>query len=360
MRFFLTLIIAMLFTSCATMPAVSSEDKAAARKLVAEGTQLHDKGRYDEAISKYAEALKIDSENTAALYETAFSYYSKQDYNKSVAFAKKCLEIKPDFTPEVYVILGSILDEKGKPDVALAIYAKGISYFPDYYNLYFNRGITLMNLKKNSEALEAFKQSLLLNPNNASANLAMAKLYAASGRKIPAILASSRSLMLNSKAPKATAAFDVLVNQLNEGVSDSDNPADPEKKEITLTLNINKDLKEGDFTEVDLSLMVFKSARQKLKPADKSAVQSRSDELDIIINSMQGLTEKEVPKGFAWEYYGPYFSAIQKQGLTETFSYYIQQVSGEKEVTDWIEKNKEKVGWLLEFNKNFVWKGKSK
>jgi len=69
-------------------------------------------------------------------------------------------------------------------------------------------------------------------------------------------------------------------------------------------------------------------------------------------------TDKKA-KGFAWNYYRPYFSELSKQKHVEAFAYYIQQGSNALEIASWLSQNTEKVDAFLNWSKNYVWyKGK--
>jgi len=57
--------------------------------LIDEGVALHDQGQYQQAIDKYKEALKLDSNSVTAIYEMAFSYFSLKDYDETEGLCRK-------------------------------------------------------------------------------------------------------------------------------------------------------------------------------------------------------------------------------------------------------------------------------
>ena len=117
----------------------------AIQNLVNEGVQLHEQGLYDEAIAKYKEAEKKAPKNVLVKYELAFSYHAKRELDKALTYAKKAAKLNPKEVGEnLYSLMGSIYDEKGMPDSALAIYREGFSKEPNSANIPYNATITFM------------------------------------------------------------------------------------------------------------------------------------------------------------------------------------------------------------------------
>ncbi len=101
--------------------------------------------------------------------------------------------------------------------MALKIYDEGLKKYPDYYHLYFNKGITLATSRKNEEAIKAFQASTKLNPNHPGSFNALAVL--SSSNRIASILASSRYLILDNKSTRAKGNLDAIISLMNKGVS---------------------------------------------------------------------------------------------------------------------------------------------
>src|SRR5678816_4858165 len=85
---------------CAAVPAFAqgapsrepSKTTPEQEALIQAGVELHDKGQYDEAIAKYQAVLAQSPSDVTAMFEMAFSYLSKRDFDKSFELAKKgCL-----------------------------------------------------------------------------------------------------------------------------------------------------------------------------------------------------------------------------------------------------------------------------
>src|ERR1700748_904740 len=83
-----------------------------AQSLIKQGIELHNAGKYDEAIAKFGEVLKTDPENGYANYETAFSLYASKKGTDAVPYLDKAVKTdNQKLAVASYVLLGSIYDE---------------------------------------------------------------------------------------------------------------------------------------------------------------------------------------------------------------------------------------------------------
>ena len=60
-------------------------------QIVSQGIELHDAGKYQEAVDTYAKALAIDSLNGLVHYEMSLSYFSMKDFEKCLYHSEKTL-----------------------------------------------------------------------------------------------------------------------------------------------------------------------------------------------------------------------------------------------------------------------------
>ena len=133
----------------------------AVKNLIDQGVQFHEQGQYDEAIAKYKAAEKKDPKNALIKYEMAFTYHAKHELDKALTYAKAATKLKTDGIDEnLYSLIGSIYDEKGMPDSAIALYRKGFEKVPNSSNIPYNATITYMRQNNADSAYAWIKRSI--------------------------------------------------------------------------------------------------------------------------------------------------------------------------------------------------------
>ena len=125
--------------------------------------------RFDQALEKFENALKVNPENPRAYFAIGYLYQEKlnkpaealEAYNQAIA-------LDPNYAL-AYNNRGNLKDELGDPDGAMEDYNQAISLDPNYALTYINRGI-LKNAKEDLDgAMEDYNQGIALDPKNAAA-----------------------------------------------------------------------------------------------------------------------------------------------------------------------------------------------
>ncbi|WHF51826.1 tetratricopeptide repeat protein [Chryseobacterium gotjawalense] len=333
---------------------IYSQNKTEADKKVNEGISLHDSGKFDHAISKYDEALILDKDNSFALTEKAMSLESSKKYDNAIEICKHILKLYPnEDNKTVYITYGNALDHSGKSDLALKVYDAGLVKYPNYYQLYFNKGITLFNAKENEKAIQAFQTATKLNPNHTSSFNALAVLN--SSNRIPSILASSRYLTLDNKSPRAKGNLDAIISQMKKGVSQKDdNSISLSIDEETLN-KANKNKKtENNFSSVDLVLSMSAALDFDEKNKDKTEIQKFIDKFKSMCEVMKEVKKNQ--KGYYWEFLVPYYLEMNNKNLIEPFANIIYLSYQNKEAIDYKEKHSDKIEEFYKWSKNYNWK----
>lgn len=334
------------------------QNKLDAEKLVDEGIAYHDKGDYEGAILRYDKALKLDNDNLLALAEKAFSLLSSQRYEESIQYCQRAIETHPgeNGLKTVYVTLGNATDALKKTDKSIEIYDEGIKQFPDYYQLYFNKGITLWYVKKDDNALLCFQKAAKLNPGHASSHNAIARLSINTGKRIPALLAYCRFLVLEPQSNRAKENLESVRKLLKANVEQTG------KKSINLSINpdllgdttVTGKPRENSFSAIDMILSMETALDFEKKNAKKTEVERFSMKLETICSSLKELGNDN--HGFFWDYYVPYFTELKDKRLIEPFSYIVFASSTDPDTINWLKLNKAEVDKFYEWSKSFKWK----
>jgi len=198
-------LIILLLAFALVNPSFSQDDVNA---LIEEGIQLHDKGEYEAAIAKYNQVLKNNPSNTRALYEKSYTLMLMKKYEECEVICIQLLKTN-DYRKEVIVQYGSLLDMTNRQKESLEVYNKGIKEFPDFFLLYYNKGITLSGLSRDEEAMESFQHALKYKPLHASSHNAIGRMIKKDNR-MPAIMAFVTFLIVEPQTERAVIFFPLV------------------------------------------------------------------------------------------------------------------------------------------------------
>ena len=325
----------------------STEDQT---RLTKEGVALHDKGDYDGAISRYAQVLRENPANVEALYEMSFSYFLKEDCQKSLEMALRAAQYKSDLLGKIYGEIGNCQDDLGRPKEAIETFKAGIKLLPANFLLHYNLGLTYARSGQWEDARVEVKKSALLNPNHAGSQHLLGVIFDKGGYKIPALLAASRFLVLEPVSKRSETALQLTQKIMQAGVS----PA-KDGKNISVILGTGQKKDEGDFESIDLFMGLMKAGNYIEENKDKSEIKHLVDNFNSLFAMLSESTSKSDRSKFTWKYYVPYFVEMKKQGHVEAFAYYINQRSSIAEVNDWLKQNQNKVSDFLSWSKSYGW-----
>lgn len=311
-------------------------------ELIQKGVELHEAGKYDEAIQQYKKVLQIDENSSAAMYESSFSYFSKGDYVSSVSFADQVIKLNQGYIKEAMLIKGSALDNQGLSEQAILVYEAAAEKFPYDHLLFYNLGLTYYGLKKNLKAEDALLAALELNPDHASSHLLLAYLKINEGKRIEPILVLYTFLLLEPDTERAKQAYKLLVELQKQGVRENNDT----KGGIEIELNGD----ENEFQTAELMLSLQEASQQIKTDEKKSEIEYFIQKTEALVITLDGL--KKDKKGVWWEFYGDLLFRIEKAKHLKAFCYYISWTSPEKEVTEWLETNQKALEdfgkWLQE------------
>jgi Flp pilus assembly protein TadD len=138
----LRIILILLFYAL-FFPANIQQTQAKSRDAEAHnnrGNTHADKGQYDQAISEYTKALKMDPRYTEAYYNRGYAYTSKGQSDDAIRDFNKALDLNPKYA-KAYHIRGIAYATKGQYGQALSDYTKALELNPQDAIAYCNRGI---------------------------------------------------------------------------------------------------------------------------------------------------------------------------------------------------------------------------
>lgn len=338
--------------------ATTSEHEA----IIRAGIELHDKGQYDAAIAKYQEVLSASPSDVTALFEMAFSYLSKRDFDKSFELAKQGAEFKSDLLPMFYDVMASSLDSKGQPQQAVEMYRKGIALAPDASQLYFNMAVTYREtLNQPNEARLALQQAAAIEPLHPGVQLLLGQVYQATGYTTPAFLALSTFLVLDPGGAQALPGYGLWRALLKGGVDPL-----PDAPAMSAMPTPNRGMRggtqapaastdEGDFSSVDAQFAPTHAAFMKKLDDGTPEIEALVAQVDRLLGALPVERSGPAAQSFVNTHYVPFFIALKQQNFVEPFVYWASQRAPVPGVTDWLRANEPKVRQFLDWASRYSW-----
>jgi len=330
--------------------------------IIRAGIELHDKGQYDAAIAKYQEVLTASPADVTALFEMAFSYLSKRDFDKSFELAKRGAEFKSDLLPMFYDVMASSLDSKGQPQQAVEMYRKGIALAPDASQLYFNMAVTYReSLNQPDEARLALQQAAAIEPLHPGVQLLLGQVYQASGYTTPALLALSTFLVLDPGGGQALPGYGLWRAILKGGVDPL-----PDAPPMSATPTPNRGMRggtqttaartdEGDFSSVDAQLAPTHAAFMQKLDDGTPEIEALVAQVDRLFGALPAAPTGPAAHSFVNTHYVPFFIALKQQNFVEPFVYWASQRAPVPGVTEWLRANEPKVRQFLDWASRYSW-----
>ncbi len=340
MKTFLSIILVALLILCGRAPLRAQDldpgpSTPAQDSLLTAGMALHDKGDYDGAIAAYATILKENPANVMAIAEMSMTYFAKQDFANTIKYAQEGLKYRWKYRAHLYLNLGNAYDMLGKSEEAIAAYRKGLEAKPADYLLHYNLGLAYDRNSDFLGAREHYHAALKARPTHASSHLALGHLYRKMNKRIPAIFAYARFLELEPNSSRSADAALFLRSLLSDSLSTRVTGT----HERTISVTPDSDEVDGDLTVLALTLAMTQTVRVAKDTVYSSPLDAIRSDLTNFFEITLELMDKDHGPGFCWEYYAPYFAAIQEKGYTDTF---VRLIFGagtdrqkEKEFKEW-------------------------
>jgi tetratricopeptide (TPR) repeat protein len=316
--------ILLLIMLSAFSPFAYAQTKDDAKALVKQGIALHDDEKYDGAIAKYIEAIKIDPEYYTAYYEVAYTLQAQGKPLDAIPYLKKALLLNPS-KGEAYNMLGNIYDDDKQTEKALDYYRKGIAADPQYQRLYFNIAITYYAQKQYVDAEANALTAVKLEPKHASSQRIFALASNRQNKLGQSLLGWCSFLLIEPQTKRSTEALGYVKAIINNGVKKTG------EKSVSITINEN-DLSSSNLM-MPLSVTNATSGKKNLSATDSLTLQLTSlFELSHLITG-----DKEKP--FIASYYSDFFEKLAKSGNMPAFARYISLSAYKDENLAWFKEH---------------------
>ncbi len=303
MKFLLSLVTTGLSWCClaqSTLPPL-----VASGSLIEAGEKLYDEKKYEEAIAKYGQVSRNDTNYAWALSELALTYTALEKYDQAIAAAREGLERPSSVMLDLYVKLGNAYDGAKQPEKALATYEEGLARFPHSHELHHEKGVALVLMKRNAEAIQSFQKALEKSFFYAPSHYALGILCGEAGYPVQGMLSLMTYVVLKPESEKAPGALVLLENMVTD------------EKELA------KPAQSVGITDAFPEITRLVRARLALQ----GQYEFKTDMRYKAVKQVQLMLEKlpaNPPATDLWtRTYAPMYRKLWEEGLFEPFTYYL-------------------------------------
>jgi tetratricopeptide (TPR) repeat protein len=231
------------------------------------GYALYQKGRAEEAITQYREALHINPANAKAHYNLGVALFHKGKVEEAISQYQEALHINPA-NEEAHNNLGIALFQKGKAEEAISHFLAALQITPDDAQIHHNLGNAFYQKGRVDEAITQFQEALQFKPDFAETHYSLGNALRQKGRVDEAIVQYQETLQFKPSHGEAHNNLGTALRQrgrVDEAISHYQKALEimPDNESIHVNL-ANALLQKG---RVDQAIVHFQNALQ-IEPAD--------------------------------------------------------------------------------------------
>lgn len=322
MRFFITSIIITVSSF------ISINAQPASDKLIRKGVSMHDKGRYQDAISYYQQALKLNPSSMSATYEMALSYLQLKDYDNALKYSTKV--INANFKPllvDAYCVKSTALADTDKLSQAVKLLNEALVRCGDEYLLHYNLGLSYFKAKDSKLSIYHLQKAIEIDTTHPSAFLLYSYALSDSDRWVQSFLSFHFFLLLEPNTDRSKDAFGEMYDLIARKLPANSPLLTPED-------GINRKILYDQIAQIQPKVE---------DPRFQYAFFEQASKLIFFnLNQMQ----EESRKGLLWDFFVPIYSELLQSGYFDTYCRYIS-VSYFPLSLEWWKNNTEKVDGFI-------------
>ncbi|MBF0446192.1 MAG: tetratricopeptide repeat protein, partial [Magnetococcales bacterium] len=190
----------------------SADNRTEAQQVFDRGLELHQSGKFAEAIVCYKKSLEFTPKNIFALGNMGSALASKGELEQAIISYQKAITIKPDYWL-AQNNLGYIFYIQGRLEEAVALFNKSIVNNANFDKAHFNLASALQKQGKPDAAIQSYKQAIIINPNYAEAHYMLGTVLQNQDKFKEALLNYQKALAINPKSSDALNNIGVMLQQ---------------------------------------------------------------------------------------------------------------------------------------------------
>ncbi|MBP6650151.1 MAG: tetratricopeptide repeat protein, partial [Bacteroidia bacterium] len=148
-------------------------------------------GNLNNAADLFAEVIRKDGNNAAAMYELSNIYAEQKKYTDALFFSKSAYLIDPS-NPWYTLSYVDVLQKNKKYDEAAEVVGKLVNAYPDRVDYYYEWASALLYSDKTSEAIKVYDKLETKTGINKEVSMQKARLYQRMNKNDKAVLELQR------------------------------------------------------------------------------------------------------------------------------------------------------------------------
>ncbi|WP_423066465.1 tetratricopeptide repeat protein [Devosia sp. CN2-171] len=161
----------------------------------------HQRGKLDDAVAGYEEAIGVDPEHADALHMLGVAHMQKGDPGQAAKLIRRAIRVRPD-DARAHSNLASALIAASRFDEAIEIARRATELDPGSADALGNLGTALIRRNRYSEAIEPLRQALALQPGRAGLHSALGAALGVLRDYEPALESHRRAIELAPDRPQ--------------------------------------------------------------------------------------------------------------------------------------------------------------
>ncbi|WP_258104646.1 tetratricopeptide repeat protein [Marinoscillum sp. MHG1-6] len=317
------LIFTILFS---VTPTFDSTEFTSPAEIIELAGDLEAQGQYEDAIALYLSISKNDTSHIQVMSELMDAYNALEQYDESIAIGLELKDIKSEFRKDIYITLGNAFLNKGDLEKSAEIYREGLGLFPYNHVLLYNIGLYHYMKEDYQDATRYFQKCLEIQPFYSSAHGLLAYITMLQGHRTKAILGYLTYLAIN---PDKNSTLVFLENLVNDAARNEGSIPPITSNELFV-----------QYDELSRSKAALDS-RFNIKVNFNASIVKQ---LELLFSRLK---YQENTGDFWMDLYVPFYSELNKNGLSTAFIYFILQSTNDQGVLNWIDKHSdEKSDWI--------------
>jgi tetratricopeptide (TPR) repeat protein len=176
------------------------------------GVLLVNRGRSDEVMGHFSEALRLQPDDADAHYNLGVALEKQGRLEEAMAHFSEAVRLRPDYA-DAHYSMAVILARQSKFEEAISHYSQALRVNPNSAEAHNNLGVALFSLGKLDKAIEHYRTALKLDPNFGKAHNNLGNALIQKGKLDEAIAHYSRALEIRAPYPEAHNNLGVALAQ---------------------------------------------------------------------------------------------------------------------------------------------------